>query len=214
MNFSNKFNWNRVILSLTYLVQAGAQFGVSYADNAMIKLTLGNAELGNYSKELKVAFVFNTLMTVFISYFSPYIVENRRKKDVITLIEKYLIVFVILSGIFFISFGDNIYTIIYNEKVQFLKEGVISNVAFLSMGSMLFGLYMIRIVYNRILESKRINLIVTMISVVFNICLNYILLQYYGRYGAGISTMLTYLLMLMISSLFILKYRQNAFSAN
>ena len=172
-------------------VVANAMNLINYqADTLMIGYFLTKSDVGFYTISITFAKLLWVIPSSIQKVTFPMISEYYGKKmddeinKTVLNIMKYTTCIVILLGVIIIVFSKTVITLIYGES--FIRS--IYPLHILIMGTMVYGT--IKSVNTIFASIGKVNLFarVPTISAIFNIILNFLLIPYYGIYGAAIAT--------------------------
>lgn len=175
-------------------------------DKIMIAKMINVSELGIYSVGSKVASVSQLVYTAFTGGWSYFAFSTMKDNDQVKINSKVFEYLGIISFILFIFIQPFINTIfqIFFEGAYIKGKEVF---AYLFLSPLMLMLF--QIISNQMIIMKKSYLSTFSLSLglILNIVLNYILIKNYGIRGAAFSTLLSYILSVILMSLVCLKYK-------
>ncbi|MBS2100777.1 lipopolysaccharide biosynthesis protein [Carboxylicivirga linearis] len=165
-------------------------------DQLIINSLVGPESTGLYSVGYKVGMIQNIFVGAFMGAWSPLFYQKMNEKsfsDIHSLIKKYAKI-ISLSAIFLIFFSKEL-LLIFSTKVYYEAYKVIPYVV---MGYFLFFIYS---VYSGYLLYHKKNIFLAIFTIlvgIFNIVMNYLLIPKWGYIAAAWTTVLSYLLLVLI----------------
>lgn len=175
-------------------------------DRMMINRMLGPTELGVYSVGAKVASVSQLIYTAFAGGWQYFSFSTMKDKDQVEFNSK---IFEYLGAISFFLF---ILSSLFAKpvfKMFFVGEYIRGSEVFSYLFLSPLLLMLFQIIGNQILIIKKsyLSTLALSLGAILNILLNYILIKKYGIKGAALSTLLSYLLALIIMMKICCKYK-------
>ena len=182
---------------------------LNVSDRYIVRLFYSNSEVGIYSYSYTIANSIIMLVIQFIMLGAyPNIVntwENKGKKDTVELIKKYLNVYslIIIPLCFgFIFLGKEFFKLVINEAYY---DGYIIFII-TSIGIALLGFSQYTNKVWELLKKTHTILILNIMAAVINIILNFIFIPIYGSYFGAITTVISFIIYIIISLLLGRKY--------
>lgn len=175
-------------------------------DRIMINKMLGASELGIYSVGSKVASVSQLIYTAFAGGWSYFAFSTMRDKDQVDLNSKVFEYLGIISFLAFIvaqPFIKPVFNLFFKGDYQ--KGEVVFSYLFLSP----LILMLFQVIANQVIVIKKsyLSTIALLLGAILNIILNFIFIKKYGIKGAALSTLLSYVLSVIIMGLICYKYK-------
>jgi O-antigen/teichoic acid export membrane protein len=170
-----------------------------WIDSVMLSYMEGNEVVGWYSAAYRLVLILLFIPMVFDSAIFPVMARAYvSKKDILKIILeeyfKFMLIISTLIGIIVTISSDNIILLIYGDKY-------LGSIPALQILIWALVLIFLRVPFERLFEASNKQILVTKAfgySVILNIILNYILIPKYSYMGAGIATVLTDLMVLLI----------------
>lgn len=198
--FDKKWVLKGLYVSLPYILGSLAYKTIEFSDRYMIDYFLDKKALGVYSFFANMANVMNiVLFTLVISVLYPVLVESIMSKDLVKFQETYKR---FKNEILFYSLGLGIVLsvllpliLIYINKSQYLKEFYVF--VWLLLANIVLNLsFLYHFVIYAFKKDWKI-FKATAIAAVLNVVLNWILIPYWGINGAAVSTLISFLIVVV-----------------
>ena len=192
-----KFSFDKAkyLLSKSWMIMLGSFFAIIYLkiDQIMLKWMIGNESVGIYAIASSLSEVWYFLPTIIVTSLFPKIIEmkdnnsidyNKRLQQLFDL----LFILALLVAIIVYLIADNLILLLYGKEYEMV--GTIQSIHIWA------GIF----IFMRALFSKWIiiedvlvfSLITQGFGALANVVLNFILIPYYGVYGAAIATLFSY----------------------
>ena len=172
---------------------------LSLSDRYLLGILSPNGldDAGIYAISYKIGLIVSFLTSLFSLSYLPFAMKIAKKKYAKKIYQKFFNIYLVLGTLLSIGvilFSPEIYKIFINEAyfsgMKIVFFGTLSN--------FLIGIfYLINISFYNIKKSKYIAITVT-IGALLNIVLNVISIPKYGMYGAGFSSIFSYLIIVII----------------
>jgi O-antigen/teichoic acid export membrane protein len=190
--FNKRFNKTYILLSFPLVMAAAAEFINLKIDTIFIGNMIDEVNVGYYSAAYNLlmgaTLVPLALTKVYFPNFIAYYKDDKKKAfNLFSKYNRYFIIYALFIGVFFYFLSSYIITIIYGDK--FINS--IEVLRYLSFA--LIVLVLNRLYNYTLLAMKQNNYYfkITVIGMVINLTLNYILILKYGIIGAVYATIFT-----------------------
>jgi len=214
-NFFNEklnFSKSREILKFGSILLSGSVFGtvLSYLDTVLLAFFHTSADVGFYQVAMPTAQLIAFIVTPISVVLLPALSELWVKKDkilfskIMSFVSKFLFIILIPEIIIVISFPDIIIRMIFGEA--FLPA--IEALQILSIGMIFFSFLSIMFVVFLGIEKPKLNVTIISLLGLFNLLLNAVLIPLFSIKGAAIAFLLTYVIGLVLSNIFVRKHIQ------
>ncbi len=197
--FSFEIIKNSIVFGLPMVPGTLALLIMALSDRYLISILSegGLNDAGIYAISYKIGLTVSFLTSLFSLVYLPYamkIAKKRYAKSVYSRMYDYYLILGTIISVGVILFSSEIYRIFINQKYY----GGMKIVFFGVLSSFLIGIfYLINIAFYNIKKSKYIALTIVF-GAVLNIVLNIITIPKYGIYGAGFSSIFSYLVIVII----------------
>lgn len=199
--FIKKEYWSFCLrFSLPLILHGASLLIISQSDRIMLKYYCGEAFTGIYSVGYNLATIINVIMAAFNSTWIPFYYEYEKKNDYIQIKKKsmnYMFNFTIIT-LGFILCCPEVFKIIapqdYWSGIQLLP--------IIAMAYFFNFLYTFPGNFEFFMEKTQYFSLATIIAAIINILGNFILIPKYNIVGAGISTLISYVFLLLIHDFF------------
>ena len=199
-----KFKFNKIIwkkyIKMSWPVGSMALFAVVYnhIDSVMMGFFGQVTEVGWYNAAYRLVFIIMLVPMLINRGFNP-VIANKFKKPGFKKVFLSELVLMLSSGIILIGFGiifsSNIINLVYGSGF----EPAIP--AFVLLLLMAGAYFIISLMYQVLIVSGNQKKIfwISLIGMIINVCLNFILIPIYSLYGAAAATLITYIFILVVS---------------
>lgn len=198
-----KYSWPLILSGSALMVQ-------SRIDQIMLKIMIGNAEVGYYSIALRLIEVFGFVPMILINSLSPAIINAKNMSQ--NMYQNRLLNFYRLNFFLFILIAIPIY--LFAGKIVVLLFGV----AYQPVG-ILLSLMAIRLLFTNMGVARgafilienlfKYSLVTMILGTIVNVSLNYILIPKYKSIGAIIATIASFSVTIFLVDIFYAKTRNN-----
>ncbi|MFH1439837.1 MAG: flippase [Candidatus Woesearchaeota archaeon] len=213
-NFNIKTAYNNPLskklrdFAIPTMLGTGAMVIITYTDSIMLTFFSGVFFVGLYNVALPSANFIGQIVLPLRTIIYPLSSELWTKKEIFKLSEgikivyKYLFMFLLPIIFIFIAFSEEIITILFG--VKYIDAS--SPLKILSIGMFLLSFSQINYATIAGIGKPKLNTYATIISAIVNLILNFILIPIYGIIGAATATSTSYLIMAIISNIYIRRF--------
>ena len=190
---------------IPFIISSGVYIFYNAADKICINFFKGEFDVGIYASATNLMGVFGIVQTTFSSLWYPMALEKFTKKpDDKSFHEKgcnVITIIMFVFGISIIMFKDLIIFFLgknYREAVYLIP--------FLSFYPIMYTISEATVHGIDFYKKNRLHMYISIISLIFNLFGNILLIPIFGRVGAAISTGISYILFFTLRTFFSLKY--------
>ena len=208
-DFSFTLNWTFLLdlLKKSYPFMFIGIFAMIYVrmDTVMLFFLKNDEVVGWYNAGYKLINVFNMFPALLLTFgfplFSQYFAENNKSalKSLFKKLIKISVLVIIPIAIIVFLFGKRILNLIYG--INAIEASIALNI--LIVADIFIYLTIIMGQFISAADRQKVFMKIAGIGALINISLNIILIQKYSLYGAGASTLITYLIIFFIMTIYI-----------
>lgn len=214
--FTLRANYSKEIQK--YLFKNSFSFGAHYIigifyfsiDNQLIAYYCGNESLAIYQAIFKVVLILLSVSALLESVFLPFLSAKYSSSDIgfrsiTTLINKVIITLGLCLFVGFNLFANEIITMLYSER-YIAGLTIVLPLGFVLLFRMLSMVYSILLTIS---DHQNIRVLIVSISLILNVCLNFVFIPKYGYVGAAYVSLVTHFVLALSYILFSYKYLQS-----
>lgn len=185
--------------SLPLIPFAFASLAISFSDRIFLEYYTTTTEVGIYSFGYSIGMLYYAVAMGLNKALQPVVFKNYKNKEILNKVfKKYILIFSAFYTVF-VMFDDLLVNLLGNE--QYYSSIKIIPIIAMSYGFYyLFSLYELHLSYHK--KTKFI-MFSGLITAGLNIGLNFIFIPIYGFVGAAITTLISYMLLFVITYLFV-----------
>ena len=200
LSFKPRFVYNKLKVSLWFVVITILQYIIFKIDTVMLSLMKGDAEVGIYNSAYiiitSLLFIPGVYCTVAYPLLSKFFLSSKTSlMRLVGLSSKYLLAITIPMSVGLFCLAEKIISLIYSP--EFIDSAKSLHILAPALFFLFFNYLLYNIAYAVNLHKKMI--IPFIVGAILNIVLNYILIPIYGPVGAAIATSVTELVMLVMT---------------
>lgn len=207
--FSIKIASRLLKQSWHYIIPGMMGAVLAQSDRVMLKSLSGNEAVGLYSAAYTIAGMSSFVFSAIIDSMRPEILAYKksniyRYRESISVLFGIVIYLSLAQGIFITIFAKWIVTILYGQayiKAVFTLQIVVWYTSFSYFGG-------VRSVWLLAEEKQKYLWIISLVGMMVNIALNYIMIPLYGIEGAAVATLITQFFSNVIMNCFIKQYKE------
>jgi O-antigen/teichoic acid export membrane protein len=192
VDFSLKFTKEILAFGISLIPHSIGGVVLAMSDRYFISYFVGNSEVGIYSVGYQIAAVLLLVSMSVNQAWTPIFFKMMKNRDFYKIKKLKILLFVIysLSSIFVYFISDFLYDIFIDKKFHNSKEYFL----YLLIGFLFQSYYFLFTNYLFYYKRTKLLALITISGAVFNIILNYILINIYGAIGVAYATAITWFL--------------------
>ena len=206
LGINKKYILNLIKKSYPFLLIASFAFIYVQMDTIMLSLINGDIVTGWYNAPYKLINVLNVIPAVLLMFGFPYFSKlfHKNKKQAKKLLEtilsySMLLIFPVVVGVFFL--GQRIIEFVY--KISAIESFIAFKI--LIIATIFIFLTTILGQFIAACDKQKVFAKIAGIGAAINIILNFALIPKYSLYGAGVATLISYLVMFILMFIYIKK---------
>jgi len=193
VHFDSDLTKKTLVFSLPIFINTVLAVIISYTDTLTITYFTTLRDVGIYQIALSTSqllWVFTSALGVALLPLISELYEVNKKKLTfgISIIMKYLFVFIVPLSIIFLVFPDTIISVVFGH--QYLSTPLVLQI--LSISAIIYSLYSVMLTTLVGIGKSKSILKITAIVVTFNIFSNIFLVQFFGIVGAALTSLISY----------------------
>tara|TARA_B100000900_G_scaffold359975_1_gene331746 strand:+ start:39 stop:1298 length:1260 start_codon:yes stop_codon:yes gene_type:complete len=207
-NFKFKFNLNllqkQLRFSLPLMTAVFCFFLIDSSDRYMLKIFLPLSEVGFYNIGYQIGLLMMIFVGGFTAAFPPYYHKNNQNGEGQSICNDVLNIYLLVSLPFLVLisyFGPVAIKIL--TPIEFHQS--VTVISLVAMAYMLKGPYVIFLMGLLMKNKTKWQLYIEIVAAMTNLILNYLLIPIVGREAAALTTVLSYLIMVIISYILVMK---------
>lgn len=201
------YSWPILIANLSFIVNENLDKIVL---NKLLPPAIANGEVGIYGAVCKIAIFLSIFITAFRLGAEPFFFSHAKHKDAKQTYATILQYFVIALAIIFVGLVANIEILkffISRDEKHIAEFWVgLPAVPYLLLGYVCLGIYMNLSVWYRLSDQTRFGLYISVAGAIITIVLNLVLIPRFSYMGSAWTSMLAYLVMMVLSYVLGQKY--------
>ena len=174
---------------------------MNLSDRLFIEKMLSLKEVGVYNIAATISSIEMIIVTASISVFRPLIYRRLKKGEKDFVLQLTNLVLLSATLLFLYLTTDFIFDNFINERYSSGRNYVF----IIALGFLFWGIYNFYISYILYFDKHQINAYISVVGMVLNLFLNYLLIQKIGVLGAAYATAITYIIMSLI--VFVFSYK-------
>lgn len=201
------YSWPILIANLSFIVNENLDKIVL---NKLLPPAIANGEVGIYGAVCKIAIFLSIFITAFRLGAEPFFFSHAKHKDAKQTYATILQYFVIALAIIFVGLVANIEILKFfiSRDAKHIAEFWVGlpAVPYLLLGYVCLGIYMNLSVWYRLSDQTRFGLYISVAGAIITIVLNLVLIPRFSYMGSAWTSMLAYLVMMVLSYVLGQKY--------